>query len=126
MSTSANPSSSTVSGGRNGGSRRREKQRGLPKFCRCGEEATIKTSGTAKNPGRLFYCCPNGCEGDKYHLFTWTDERVVEEVEDLKCLVSDLEAEVSEVKADVAGLEKQVEHSMAMIGLARNRCCTIL
>lgn len=59
-------------------------------------------------------------------MFTWTDERVVEEVEDLKCLVSDLEAEVSEVKADVAGLEKQVEHSMAMIGLARNRCCTIL
>nr|VDD17982.1 unnamed protein product [Brassica rapa] len=73
MSTSMNPSSSTVSGGRNGGSRRREKQRGLPKFCRCGEEATIKTSGTAKNPGRLFYCCPNGSEGDKYHLFTWTN-----------------------------------------------------
>ncbi|KAF3494642.1 hypothetical protein DY000_02056948, partial [Brassica cretica] len=103
-----------------------EKQRGLPKFCRCGEEATIKTSGTAKNPGRLFYCCPNGSEGDKYHLFTWTDKRVVEEVEDLKCLVSDLEAELSEVKADVAGLEKQVEHSMVMIGIARNRCCTIL
>nr|VDD56320.1 unnamed protein product [Brassica oleracea] len=64
MSTSANPSSSTVSGsGRNGGRRRQERQRGIPKFCRCGEEATIKTSGTAKNPGRLFYCCPNGSEG---------------------------------------------------------------
>ncbi|KAF3570778.1 hypothetical protein F2Q69_00062534 [Brassica cretica] len=48
---------------------------------------------------------------DKYHLFTWTDERFVEEVENLKCLVSDLESELSELKADVAGLEKQVEHS---------------
>lgn len=63
---------------------------------------------------------------DKYHLFTWTDERVVEEVEDLKCLVSDFESELSELKADVAGLEKQVEHSKVMIGLAMNRCCTIM
>ncbi|KAL0701734.1 hypothetical protein Bca4012_057856 [Brassica carinata] len=126
MSHSENPSSSSISGGGNGRRSRVERQRGIPKFCRCGEEATIKTSGTLKNPGRLFYCCPNGSEGDKNHLFTWTDERVVEDVEDLKCMVTDLKAELSEVRADVVGLEKQLEHSKAMIGLARNGCCSIL
>lgn len=63
---------------------------------------------------------------DNYHLFTWTDERVVEEVEDLKYMVNDIRTQLSEVKADVAGLEKLLEHSNVMNGLARNRCCAIL
>ncbi|CAN6846881.1 unnamed protein product [Brassica oleracea] len=42
--------------------RRGDRERGIPKHCRCGEKAVIKTSDTVKNPGRLFYCCPNGSE----------------------------------------------------------------
>ncbi|KAF8100724.1 hypothetical protein N665_0218s0062 [Sinapis alba] len=105
-------SSSSVSGnlgGDKGKVRRGDKGRGIPKFCKCGEEVVIKTSGTAKNPGRLFYFCPNGYDGDKQHLFTWTDERLVEEIEDLQCEASNVKGEVSELKADMVGLEKLVE-----------------
>lgn len=42
--------------------RRGRRERGFPKFCRCGEEAVIKTSRTENNPGRLFHCCPYGSE----------------------------------------------------------------
>ncbi|CAN7084849.1 unnamed protein product [Brassica oleracea var. botrytis] len=51
MSSFANSSSSPVSGGGNWRHRGRNRQRGVPKTCRCGEEAVIKTSGTAKNLG---------------------------------------------------------------------------
>lgn len=51
---------------------------------------------------------------------------MVEEVEDVKCMVNDIKTQLSEVKADVAGLENQLEHSNVMNGLARNRCCAIL
>nr|VDD30517.1 unnamed protein product [Brassica oleracea] len=43
--------------------RRAERGRGIPRYCRCGEGPVIRTSGTAKNPGRLFYCCPFESEG---------------------------------------------------------------
>ncbi|CAG7898835.1 unnamed protein product [Brassica rapa] len=62
MSTQTKGSSSSAPGGTRSRRRRVEKPRGIPQFCRCGEEAVIRTSGTAKNPGRLFYCCPNGSE----------------------------------------------------------------
>ncbi|CAF1782188.1 unnamed protein product [Brassica oleracea] len=32
--------------------RRAERGRGIPRYCRCGEGPVIRTSGTAKNPGR--------------------------------------------------------------------------
>lgn len=51
---------------------------------------------------------------------------MVEEVEDLKCMVTDLKAEMSQVRGDVVDLQKQLEHSKAMIGLVRNGCCSIL
>ncbi|CAN7097840.1 unnamed protein product, partial [Brassica rapa subsp. narinosa] len=115
-------------GGTRSRRRRVEKPRGIPQFCRCGEEAVIRTSGTAKNPGRLFYCCPNGSEEDKFHLFTWTDERVVEEVEDLKCEVSELKADISNVRAELSSITKDSERTKLMVELARDRkcCCAIL
>ncbi|RIA04676.1 hypothetical protein BRARA_K01066, partial [Brassica rapa] len=132
MSHSMNPSSSSVSGGGNWRRRRGGRERGIPKYCRCGEEMVIRTSGTAKNPGRLFHCCPNGSEGDKFHVFTWTDERVVEEIEDLKSIMSDAKGEMSELRAQVVGLEKQLERSKLMIELERDTkgslkgCCVVL
>ncbi|KAF8097728.1 hypothetical protein N665_0283s0032 [Sinapis alba] len=107
---------------------RGDRERGIPKVCRCGEEAVITTSGTAKNPGRLFYCCPNGSEGDKFHLFTWTDERLVEEIEDMKMLATDLKGELSALRSEIIGMEKQMQQSKRMIDLLRNQsgCCAIL
>ncbi|KAF8045858.1 hypothetical protein N665_4280s0002 [Sinapis alba] len=108
--------------------RRGDRERGIPKFCSCGEEAVIKTSGTEKNPGRLFYCCPNGSEGDKFHLFTWTDERVVEEIEDLKSLGSELKGAMGVVRSDIVCLEKQIQHTKLMLESSINKrsCCCIL
>ncbi|KAH0879524.1 LOW QUALITY PROTEIN: hypothetical protein HID58_066918 [Brassica napus] len=104
-----------------------------------------QTSGTTKNPGRLFYCCPKGTEEnnpliervtllhismfqDKFHLFTWTDERVVEEVEDLKCEVCELKADISDVRAELSTIRKESERIKLMVELARDRkcCCAIL
>ncbi|KAF3588066.1 hypothetical protein F2Q69_00028808 [Brassica cretica] len=62
MSNQTKGSSSSAPGGARSRRRRGEKQRGIPQLCRCGEEAVIRTSGTTKNPGRLFYCCPKGSE----------------------------------------------------------------
>ncbi|KAF8099308.1 hypothetical protein N665_0246s0010 [Sinapis alba] len=106
MSEITNPS------GGKGRCRRGDKDRGIPKFCKCGEEAVIKTSGTSKNPGRLFYCCPNGYEG----------------IYDLKCKVSHVKGEMSELKADMVGLEKLVKDTkISLEGLnGRKGVCFIL
>ncbi|KAF8091031.1 hypothetical protein N665_0458s0031 [Sinapis alba] len=110
-------SSNTMSSSRSGNWRRRggQKERGMPKSCRCGEASTIKTSGTAKNPGRLFHCCPNGSEGDKFHLFKWTDECMVEEIDDLKTMLSDEKEDMLELRATVSGFEKELEDMKKMI-----------
>ncbi|KAH0862244.1 hypothetical protein HID58_079455, partial [Brassica napus] len=85
--------------------------------------SSSSVSAVVEEKGRGAY--RNSVDADNYHLFTWTDERVVEEVEDVKCMVNDIKTQLSEVKADVAGLENQLEHSNVMNGLARNRCCAI-
>ncbi|KAF8099670.1 hypothetical protein N665_0239s0011 [Sinapis alba] len=46
------------------------------------ESAEIFTSGTTKNLGRLYYCCAKGY--NKRYLFKWTDECLMDEVEDTK------------------------------------------
>ncbi|CAN7015930.1 unnamed protein product, partial [Brassica oleracea var. botrytis] len=105
-------------------------ERGFPKLCRCGEEVVIKTSGTVKNPGRLFHCCPHGSETDKFHLFKWTDESAVEEIEDLKVLVNDLKGEIADLRADRVGFEKELGGMMkGILELERDRnigCCAVM
>ncbi|CAF1933628.1 unnamed protein product [Brassica oleracea] len=135
MSNQTKGSSSSAPDGARSRRRRGEKQRGIPQFCRCVEEAVIRTSGTTKNPGRLFYYCPKGSEEnnpliervtllhismfqDKFHLFTWTDERVVEEVEDLKCEVCELNADISDVRAELSTIKKESERIKLMVELA--------
>lgn len=65
---------------------------------------------------------------DKYHLFTWTDERVVEEVEDLKVSVSEMKQEILGLRSDIAGLGNQLEESKLMHEFPSNGngCCLIL
>ncbi|CAH8389763.1 unnamed protein product [Eruca vesicaria subsp. sativa] len=57
-------------------------------------------------------------DNDKYHLFTWTDERIVEEVEDLKLLLCDLKEEFSETRTEVGGLAKQLVQSQHIIDMS--------
>ncbi|KAG2255189.1 hypothetical protein Bca52824_074483 [Brassica carinata] len=126
MSHSAKPSSSSVSCGGNWRRRRGAKERGIPKKFWCGEETMIKTSGTAKNPGRLFHCCPHGSEGDKFHLFTWTDECVVEEIEDLKSMMCDVKGEKSDLRVEVVELQKELERIKLTLERDKNYCCCFL
>lgn len=65
---------------------------------------------------------------DKYHLFIWTDERVVEEVEDLKVSVSEMKQEILVLRSDIAGLGNQLEQSKLMLEFPSNGngCCLIL
>ncbi|WZZ33954.1 hypothetical protein YC2023_017355 [Brassica napus] len=87
--------------------RRVEKERGFPSFCKkCGEAAKIFTSKTIKNPGRLFHGCPNGSEEDKNHLFKWTDESAVEEIEDMK---SHLELQSQRCEDVTRSYDKKIE-----------------
>ncbi|XP_048604884.1 uncharacterized protein At1g43920, Chloroplastic-like [Brassica napus] len=102
--------------------RRVEKERGFPSFCKkCGEAAKIFTSKTIKNPGRLFHGCPNGSEEDKNHLFKWTDESAVEEIEDMKSHLelqsqrSGFGKEMKEMKELVDGYEKDVKNLKKMV-----------
>ncbi|XP_048623775.1 uncharacterized protein At4g04775-like [Brassica napus] len=98
-------SSSCVSG--NSHRRRLNAERGTPKQCWCGKPCYISTSGTATNPGRLYYCC--GKRYNKRHLFKWADECLVEEVEDINSLISGMNKDISEFRLSVARLEKEIE-----------------
>ncbi|XP_033143272.1 uncharacterized protein At4g04775-like [Brassica rapa] len=105
-----------------------EGERGMPKTCRCGEASLIRTSKTYENPGRLFHCCPNGSKKEKNHLLKWTDEAVVEEIDDIKDsygqkikemndVIVEFEKEIEEMKTTVYGCDKEfkdfvVEHFM--------------
>ncbi|KAL0749454.1 hypothetical protein Bca101_031457 [Brassica carinata] len=98
-------SSSCVSG--NSYRRRLNTKRGTPKQCWCGEPCYISTSGTATSPGRLYCCCGKGY--NKRHLFKWADECLVEEVEDIKSLISGMNKDISEFRLNVDRLEKEIE-----------------
>ncbi|XP_013713589.1 uncharacterized protein At4g04775-like [Brassica napus] len=98
-------SSSCVSG--NFHRRRLNAERGTPKQCWCGEPCYISTSGTTTNPGRLYYCRGKGY--NKRYLFKWADECLVEEVEDIKSLISGMNKDISEFRLSVARLEKEIE-----------------
>ncbi|KAL0748046.1 hypothetical protein Bca101_030048 [Brassica carinata] len=82
-------------------------ERGTPKQYWCGEPCYISTSGTATNPGRLHYFCGKGYI--QRHLFKWTDECLVEEVEDTKSLISGMNKDISKFRLNVDRLEKEVE-----------------
>ncbi|KAF8109039.1 hypothetical protein N665_0104s0343 [Sinapis alba] len=126
MANLSKSSSSSSSAGRSWRRRQGERARGIPKFCWCGEESVLKTSGTAKTPGRLFYSCPNCSDGDKSHLFTWTDECVVEEVVDLKCSVSELKTEMSDLRSGILLLERKTDLCKVMAEKNKKWCCAIL
>ncbi|KAG5414855.1 hypothetical protein IGI04_002422, partial [Brassica rapa subsp. trilocularis] len=85
---------------------RRHVERGTPKHCWCGEPAELCTSASRANPGRLYYCCRKGYI--KRHLFKWADECLVEEVEDMKSVMSDMTKGISDLRVDVGRLEKEL------------------
>ncbi|KAH0862589.1 hypothetical protein HID58_079800, partial [Brassica napus] len=73
-------------------------ERGMPKQWLCGEPSYIFTSGSATNPRRLYYCCAKGY-----------NKCLVEEVEDIKSLISGMNKDISEFRLIVARLEKEIE-----------------
>ncbi|CAH8354286.1 unnamed protein product [Eruca vesicaria subsp. sativa] len=75
-------------------------ENGISQILAMWREAVIKTSRTGKNPTCLFHCCPYGSENDKFHLFSWTNECMVEEIEYLKDMVTDVKGEISEMNLD--------------------------
>ncbi|CAE6248830.1 unnamed protein product [Arabidopsis arenosa] len=86
-----------------------DKGRGIPSRCRCGEDVVLRTSKTIKNPGRLFYACRYGEENGRGHLFKWTDETMVEEMEDIIPKIDELErASLTLQKGTVHILHKKV------------------
>ncbi|CAN6989233.1 unnamed protein product [Brassica oleracea var. botrytis] len=66
---------------------------------------------------------------EKFHLFKWSDEGAVEEIEDLKGMVSDVKGGVSDLRAQIAGLEKDCEGMKNVIlelGKNMKDCCVVL
>ena len=51
----------------------------------------------------------SGYIGENGHLFKWTDECLVEEIEDMKSLISDMNKYMSELRINVARLKKDFE-----------------
>lgn len=108
-----------------------EGERGMPKTCRCGEASLIRTSKTYENPGRLFHCCPNGSKKEKNHLLKWTDEAVVEEIDDIKNsygqkikemndVIVEFEKEIEEMKTTVYGCDKEFKDFVVEVRSLRN------
>ncbi|ESQ45465.1 hypothetical protein EUTSA_v10011039mg [Eutrema salsugineum] len=93
----------------------KRRQKGMPNACRCGESSLIKTSGTSKNPGRLFHCCPKGSENDNYRLFKWTDESMVEELFFMKETMKNLEMKTRTCEDMVNCIEKDIK-DLKMVG----------
>ncbi|KAF3592548.1 hypothetical protein DY000_02022610 [Brassica cretica] len=120
MSQSVKASSSSTSGGGSWRRRRGARERGFPKFCRCGEEAVIKP------PEQLRTL--EGFSIDNSHLFSWTDECMVEEIYYLKEMASDLKGEISELRGEMGGLQKDIERGKMMIESEKNMigCCVVL
>lgn len=58
---------------------------------------------------------------DNYHLFTWTDECMVDEVYDLKDTVTDLRALITELIDRIGVLEKQIEVGKKMLESEKNK-----
>ncbi|KAH0904637.1 hypothetical protein HID58_044140 [Brassica napus] len=80
-------SSSCVSG--NSHRRRLNAERGTPKQCWC----VLRSGYIVK----------------KRHLLKWADECLVEEVEDIKSMISGMNKDISEFRLSVARLEKEIE-----------------
>ncbi|KAH0863488.1 hypothetical protein HID58_080699 [Brassica napus] len=95
-------------------------ERGTLIQCWCGEPSKIFTSGSATNPGRLYYCCAKGY--NKRHLFKWADECLVEEVEDIKSLISGMNKDISEFRLNVARLEKEIKGMKTESGRKGEEC----
>ena len=46
---------------------------------------------------------------DKYHLFKWTDESMVEEIKDINVMLSDVKGDISYLKGEVVGLRRSLK-----------------
>ncbi|KAL1202347.1 hypothetical protein V5N11_031864 [Cardamine amara subsp. amara] len=87
----------------------RSSETGIPRKCRCGKKAMMRTADTLKNPGRLFYCCPYGSREDNTHLFKWTDRSMVEEMANVENCVVQIEGNVGNLGMRLSDVEDQMD-----------------
>ncbi|CAE6073965.1 unnamed protein product [Arabidopsis arenosa] len=69
----------------------------------------MKTSTTAKNPGRWFHACPFGRDGDWNHTFKWTDTSMIEEIEDLIEKVDNIEGALITLQKGFNACESEID-----------------
>ncbi|KAF2537555.1 hypothetical protein F2Q70_00004472 [Brassica cretica] len=63
-----------------------------------------------ESEGKGEECMSQGrCLRNVRHLFKWADECLVEEVEDIKSLISGMNKDISEFRLNVVRLEKEIE-----------------
>lgn len=65
---------------------------------------------------------------DKSHLFSWTDECMVEEIYDLKEMVTHLKGDIADLRGEIGGLQKDIERGKMLIESQMNMrgCCVVL
>ncbi|KAJ1377464.1 Zinc finger, GRF-type [Sesbania bispinosa] len=51
-------------------------------YCACGEEVTLLKSNSVRNPGRMFWRCPNW-DKENCGYFRWVNDKVSEQQERL-------------------------------------------
>ncbi|CAN7052552.1 unnamed protein product [Brassica rapa subsp. trilocularis] len=96
--------------------------RGFPTYCRCGTRVIRRTSKTITNPGRLFHKCPYGDENNRHHLFKWTDESMVEEIEDMKQKFDEIERASSTIEKGLQVCESEMES----LAIETHTCCSVV
>ncbi|KAG2306277.1 hypothetical protein Bca52824_026025 [Brassica carinata] len=84
--------------------------RGFPTYCRCSARVSRHTSHTRTNLGRLFHSFPLWMRyNNRFHLFKWTDESMVEEIEDMKQKMEELETASLTTEKSLQVCEYEIE-----------------
>ncbi|KAI8552257.1 hypothetical protein RHMOL_Rhmol06G0252700 [Rhododendron molle] len=91
-------------------------------FCKCGQEAPLKESRTKKNPGRMFFGCPNYKTPEYCGFFIWYDQyvrqrdkkieglpSVVQKSEDSVGLQTNEDNNIDELKKEVKVLKRKMQ-----------------
>ncbi|KAJ1389044.1 Zinc finger, GRF-type [Sesbania bispinosa] len=92
-------------------------------YCACGEEVTLLKSNSVRNPGRIFWRCPNWDKEKNCGYFRWADDEASEQrgrLDDMEFIGQ--EQEQLKRKIGKLQLKLTVERRKVMVA----ECCVIL
>ncbi|KAJ1399763.1 Zinc finger, GRF-type [Sesbania bispinosa] len=90
-------------------------------YCGCGQEVILFRSNSAKNPGRLFWRCPNWDTLNTCGFFRWDDDEEQRgRLEDMDFIVQ----EVDQLKRKIGKLQLKLCAERRKVMVAE--CCVIL